>query len=56
MLFCFIFEYSTPIASMALIFWIKHLLRDTSFYEKHFKHHEVPIPHLLLEEVKKIMY
>ncbi|CAB4386930.1 unnamed protein product [Rhizophagus irregularis] len=47
-----ILEYiDTPIASMALIFWIKHLLRDTSFYEKHFKHHEVPIPHLLLEEI-----
>jgi len=47
-----ILEYmDTPIASMALIFWIKHLLRDTSFYENHFKHHEVPIPHLLLEEI-----
>ncbi|GES78876.1 negative elongation factor D [Rhizophagus clarus] len=47
-----ILEYmDTPIASMALIFWIKHLLRDTSFYEKHFKHHEIPIPHLLLEEI-----
>ncbi|CAG8733673.1 7271_t:CDS:2, partial [Funneliformis mosseae] len=47
-----ILEYmDTPVASMALIFWIKHILRDTSFYEKHFKHHEVPIPHLLLEEI-----
>ncbi|CAG8487096.1 2236_t:CDS:10 [Diversispora eburnea] len=41
----------TPIASMASIFWIKYLLRETSFYEKNFKFNEVPIPHLILEEI-----
>ncbi|CAG8441294.1 4032_t:CDS:10 [Acaulospora colombiana] len=41
----------TPIASMATIFWIKYLLRETSFYEKHFKANEVPIPHWILEEI-----
>ncbi|CAJ0747851.1 21784_t:CDS:10 [Entrophospora sp. SA101] len=40
-----------PVASMGIIFWIRHVLRDTSFYEKHFKQNEVPVPHLILEEI-----
>ncbi|CAG8728822.1 5541_t:CDS:10, partial [Acaulospora morrowiae] len=35
----------TPIASMATIFWIKYLLRETSFYEKHFKANEIAFRH-----------
>jgi len=42
---------STPMASMALIHWIRYLLRETSFYEKHYKQNVVPVPHYLLEEV-----
>ncbi|CAG8762590.1 6153_t:CDS:10, partial [Cetraspora pellucida] len=41
----------TPIASMATIFWIKYILRETSYYEKHFKTNEVPLPHYILEEI-----
>ncbi|CAG8779443.1 10021_t:CDS:2, partial [Racocetra persica] len=41
----------TPIASMATIFWIKYILRETSYYEKHFKTSEVPLPHYILEEI-----
>ncbi|CAG8571962.1 260_t:CDS:2 [Paraglomus brasilianum] len=41
----------TPMASMALIHWIRYLLRETSFYEKHYKQNVVPVPHYLLEEI-----
>ncbi|CAG8490042.1 1560_t:CDS:10, partial [Dentiscutata heterogama] len=41
----------TPIASMATIFWIKYILRETAYYEKHFKTNEVPLPHYVLEEI-----
>ncbi|KAF0526886.1 TH1 protein [Gigaspora margarita] len=41
----------TPIASMATIFWIKYILRETAYYEKHFKTNEVPLPHYILEEI-----
>ncbi|CAG8705682.1 8616_t:CDS:10, partial [Ambispora leptoticha] len=40
-----------PAASMALIFWCRYLLLETSYYEKYFKMYESSLPLLLLEEI-----
>lgn len=40
-----------PIASIAVTLWIRYILHETAFYETYFRSTEIPIPHLLLEEI-----
>ncbi|KAF9581862.1 Negative elongation factor C/D, partial [Lunasporangiospora selenospora] len=40
----------TPVASMALMYWIQFVIRETSYIETYFRSHEVPLPLLLIEE------
>ncbi|KAF9195551.1 Negative elongation factor C/D [Haplosporangium sp. Z 11] len=41
----------TPVASMALMYWIKFVIMETSYIESYFRSHEVPVPLLLVEEM-----
>ncbi|KAF9332841.1 Negative elongation factor C/D [Podila minutissima] len=41
----------TPVASMALLYWIQFVIRETSYIETYFRSHEVPVPLLLIEEM-----
>ncbi|KAG0265756.1 Negative elongation factor C/D [Mortierella polycephala] len=41
----------TPVASMALMYWIKFVIMETSYIESYFRSHEVPVPLLLIEEM-----
>ncbi|KAF9915769.1 Negative elongation factor C/D [Lobosporangium transversale] len=41
----------TPVASMALLYWIQFVIKETSYIETYFRSHEVPVPLLLLEEM-----
>lgn len=41
----------TPVASMALLYWIQFVITETSYIETYFRSHEVPVPLLLIEEV-----
>ncbi|KAF9426496.1 Negative elongation factor C/D [Podila epigama] len=41
----------TPVASMALLYWIQFVIRETSYIETYFRSHEVPLPLLLIEEM-----
>ncbi|KAI9596810.1 TH1 protein-domain-containing protein [Syncephalis fuscata] len=40
-----------PIASMAILVWLQHILLDTPFYETYFRVTEIPAPLLLMEEI-----
>jgi negative elongation factor C/D len=44
--------YSLPVASMAVLAWLQHILLDTPFYETYFRVTEIPAPLLLMEEVE----
>lgn len=44
----------TPVASMALLYWIQFVIRETSYIETYFRSHEVPVPLLLIEEVESL--
>ncbi|KAF9986729.1 Negative elongation factor C/D [Mortierella antarctica] len=41
----------TPVVSMALLYWIKFVIKETSYIETYFRSHEVPVPLLLIEEM-----
>ncbi|KAG0208291.1 Negative elongation factor C/D [Mortierella sp. GBA30] len=41
----------TPVASMALLYWIQFVIKETSYIETYFRSHEVPVPLLLIEEM-----
>ncbi|KAF8949014.1 Negative elongation factor C/D [Haplosporangium gracile] len=41
----------TPVASMALLYWIQFVITETSYIETYFRSHEVPVPLLLIEEM-----
>ncbi|KAF9090177.1 Negative elongation factor C/D [Mortierella sp. AD031] len=41
----------TPVASMALLYWIQFVITETSYIETYFRSHEVPVPLLLMEEM-----
>ncbi|KAG0043678.1 Negative elongation factor C/D [Gryganskiella cystojenkinii] len=41
----------TPVASMALLYWIQFVITETSYIETYFRTHEVPLPLLLIEEM-----
>ncbi|KAI8352358.1 TH1 protein [Mortierella sp. GBAus27b] len=41
----------TPVASMALLYWIEFVIKETSYIETYFRSHEVPVPLLLIEEM-----
>lgn len=45
----------TPVASMALLYWIQFVIRETSYIETYFRSHEVPVPLLLIEEVESLL-
>jgi negative elongation factor C/D len=40
-----------PIASMAILTWLKYVLLETPYYETYFRVTEIPAPFILLEEV-----
>jgi negative elongation factor C/D len=37
---------------MALLYWIRFVITETSYIETYFRTHEVPVPLLIIEEVK----
>ncbi|KAG9321281.1 hypothetical protein KVV02_000527 [Mortierella alpina] len=41
----------TPVVSMALLYWIQFVIKETSYIETYFRSHEVPVPLLLIEEM-----
>ncbi|RKP05516.1 TH1 protein-domain-containing protein [Thamnocephalis sphaerospora] len=46
-----IMRIDLPIASMAVLTWLRHVLLDTPFYETYFRVTEIPAPLLLMEEI-----
>ncbi|KAI8050498.1 TH1 protein [Syncephalis plumigaleata] len=44
-------QVELPIASMAILVWLEHILLETPFYETYFRVTEIPAPLLLMEEI-----
>ncbi|KAI9310993.1 TH1 protein [Dichotomocladium elegans] len=42
---------SLPVASMAILLWIEYLSVETPYYETYYRSADVPLPHLLLDEI-----
>ncbi|ORZ03607.1 TH1 protein [Syncephalastrum racemosum] len=42
---------STPVASLAILHWLEHLITETEYFETYFRSTEVPLPMLLLDEI-----
>ncbi|OZJ05119.1 hypothetical protein BZG36_01368 [Bifiguratus adelaidae] len=40
-----------PMVALAVVHWLDSLLADTTYYETYFRTTDIPLPHLLLEEI-----